>query len=198
VWTILLTTSAEEEGGVGMMQGARILLVEDDEVLRDLLRRNLEARGHDVSMAADAQTALAHLRAAPFDLVILDINLPDQTGWEILRTAQREGVINQAPTQEAQREGVMNQAPTQEIDGGEYKLPVVVLSAVRVSPRRLAEFRPLAYLPKPFPMEAVLRLATEAAQRRNGDVVTEEEETESSLPTEAPIRPANDATASSL
>jgi hypothetical protein len=40
-----------------------------------------------------------------------------------------------------------------------------VLSAVRVSQQRLAEFHPLAYLPKPFPMEALLRLAAEAAQR---------------------------------
>jgi hypothetical protein len=40
-----------------------------------------------------------------------------------------------------------------------------VLSAVRVSPHRLAEFHPLAYLPKPFPMEALLRLAAEAALR---------------------------------
>ena len=49
-----------------------------------------------------------------------------------------------------------------------HKLPVVVLSAVRVSPGRLAEFRPLAYLPKPFPIEALLRLAAEAVSRRNG------------------------------
>ena len=37
------------------MSGARILLVEDDEVLCDLINRNLEARGHDVSIAEDAQ-----------------------------------------------------------------------------------------------------------------------------------------------
>jgi hypothetical protein len=37
---------------------------------------------------------------------------------------------------------------------------------VRVSPGRLAEFQPLAYLPKPFPIEALLRLAVEAAARK--------------------------------
>ncbi len=59
--------------------------------------------------------------------------------------------------------------PTSQIDRQpEEKLPVVVVSAVRVSPRRLSEFRPLASLPKPFPMEALLRLAAEAAERRNG------------------------------
>ena len=143
------------------MPGARILLVEDDEVLRELILRNLQARGHDVRVAADGQTALAHLRAAPFDLIILDICLPDQTGWEILRTAQKEGRLS----------------PLQ-LNGNAGQLPVVVLSAVRVSPRRLQEFRPLAYLPKPFPMEAILRLAAEAAQRRNGDAVREQEDEE--------------------
>ena len=131
------------------MPGARILLVEDDEILCDLLGRNLTVRGHDVSIAEDARSALAYLCTTPFDLTVLDINLPDQTGWEVLRTALREGWLH-----------------PQDIDGGGQKLPVVVLSAVRVSPRRLEEFHPLAYLPKPFPMDALLRLAVEAARRR--------------------------------
>lgn len=133
------------------MTEARILLVEDDDVLRGLVARNLQARGYDVRLAADAQEALAQLRAAPFDLVLLDINLPDETGWEVLRTAQREGWLQPLM-----------------IDDETLKLPVVVLSAVRVSSQRIAEFHPLAYLPKPFPMEAILRLAAEAASRRNG------------------------------
>ena len=40
------------------------------------------------------------------------------------------------------------------------------LAGVHMSPRRLAEFHPLAYLLKPFPIEALLRLAAEAAERR--------------------------------
>ena len=140
------------------MAGARILLVEDDEVLRDLIGRNLEVRGHEVSEAEDARSALAQLRATVFDLIVLDICLPDQTGWDVLRTALREGRV----------------APL-DVVGEDQKLPVVVLSAVRVSPRRLAEFHPLAYLPKPFPIEALLRLAAEAAGRRNtGTPYTEE------------------------
>ena len=133
------------------MVGARILLVEDDEVLRDLIGRNLEVRGHEVSEVEDAQSALAKLRATVFDLIVLDICLPDQTGWDVLRTALREGRVEPL-----------------EVVGEDQMLPVVVLSAVRVSPRRLAEFHPLAYLPKPFPMEALLRLAAEATSRRNG------------------------------
>lgn len=134
------------------MPGARILLVEDDDILRDLLTRNLTVRKHDVSSAKDARTALAYMCATPFDLIILDINLPDQTGWEVLRTALREGWLH-----------------PQNIDDDGQKLPVIVLSAVRVGPGRLAEFRPLAYLPKPFPMDALLRLSAEAARRREAD-----------------------------
>ena len=132
------------------MHGARILLVEDDEVLRDLIERNLQVRGHAVSVAGDVQEALSQLREGSFDLTFLDINLPDKTGWDILRIAQEEGLLQ-----------------AQDLDGDGQKLPVVVLSAVRVSPRRLTEFHPLAYLPKPFPMDALVRLAAEAAQRRD-------------------------------
>ena len=143
------------------MPGARILLVEDDEVLRELILRNLQVRGHDVRIAEDAHTALARLKAAPFDLIILDICLPDETGWEVLRVAQKQGWLSPL-----------------EIGENDRQLPVVVLSAVRVSPRRLLEFHPLAYLPKPFPMDAILRLAAEAASRRNGEPIAEQEDEE--------------------
>ncbi|HLI08226.1 MAG TPA: response regulator [Ktedonobacteraceae bacterium] len=141
------------------MPGARILLVEDDPIIRDLLQRNLVARGHEVRVAEDAGSALLHLQSTHFNLIILDINLPDQTGWEVLRTALQNGWL-----------------AAQEIEGEDTKLPVVVLSAVRVSPRRLDEFHPLAYLPKPFPMEAILRLAREAAGRRYGKAAYQVEE----------------------
>ncbi len=141
------------------MPGARILLVEDDVVIRGLVERNLVVREHDVRVAGDAQSALAQLRANAFDLVVLDINLPDQTGWDVLRTALREGRIEPLA-----------------VEGEDQKLPVVVLSAVRVSPRRLAEFHPLAYLPKPFPMDALLRIAAEAAERRLTNVRADREE----------------------
>ena len=76
------------------MTGARILLVEDDEVLRELILRNLQGRGHEVNVAANARTALTHLRNTPFDLILLDICLPDETGWEMLRIAQKQGWLS--------------------------------------------------------------------------------------------------------
>lgn len=139
------------------MSGARILLVEDDEVLCDLVNRNLVARGHEVHIAVDAHKALTFLRETTYDLIVLDINLPDQTGWDVLRSALSEGYIQPFM-----------------LEGQGEKLPVVILSAVRVGPGRLAEFHPLAYLPKPFPMDALLRLAAEAAQRRFASVDNQE------------------------
>ncbi|HJT58818.1 MAG TPA: response regulator [Ktedonobacteraceae bacterium] len=143
------------------MPGAQILLVEDDDVLCDVVGRNLRARGHAVSVAPDMQSAIEYLRSKDFDLIVLDINLPDQTGWDVLRVAQQKGYLH-----------------SHEKDGD--RLPVVVLSAVRVSPRRLAEFRPLAYLPKPFPMDALLRLAAEAARSENAASYDEGENVEGS------------------
>lgn len=107
-------------------------------------------------VATDAQSAITQLRHMSFDLIILDINLPDQTGWDVLRTAQREARLSAIT-----------------IEDGTSRLPVVVLSAVRVSQRRLTEFHPLAYLPKPFPMEALLRLAAETVERRNAHASTQ-------------------------
>jgi DNA-binding response OmpR family regulator len=143
------------------MSGAEILLVEDDEVLCDIVGRNLRARGHTVSVVPDIHSALASLRTHHSDLVVLDINLPDSTGWEMLREALHEGTLH-----------------PYELDG--HKLPVVVLSAVDANPRRIAEFRPLAYLPKPFPLESLLRLAEEAAKRKNGNEVHEQADDENS------------------
>jgi DNA-binding response OmpR family regulator len=139
------------------MQGARILLVEDEEILSNLIARNLRARNHEVSIAGNVQSALAALREQQFDLIFLDINLPDKSGWDVLRLALSEGCMQRI-----------------KVGKDEYRLPVVVLSAVRVNSKRLAEFHPLAYLPKPFPMEALLRLAEEAALRRHSQVSNEQ------------------------
>ena len=119
---------------------SRVLVVEDDEQLRRIITSNLVARGHEVRQAADASMALAALAEEQPDLLILDINLPDRTGWDVLRDAQLSDEVR-----------------------------VLMLTAVPVSPRRLAEFRPVAYLPKPFPLEALLRLAESSSRTVSDD-----------------------------
>lgn len=71
------------EGGT-MDPSARILLVDDDEDLRVILLPLLESRGYDVVEASDCSTALQLLRDRIFDVVLLDITLPDRSGFGVL------------------------------------------------------------------------------------------------------------------
>jgi two-component system, cell cycle response regulator DivK len=64
---------------------ARILLVEDNEMNRDMLSRRLQRRGHEVIMATDGQEALTRAAADVPDLVLMDMALPVLDGWEATR-----------------------------------------------------------------------------------------------------------------
>jgi DNA-binding response OmpR family regulator len=107
-----------------------ILLVEDEPRLRQTLARSLQARDFQVVEATTAAEAVAAASIDRFDLMLLDINLPDATGWDVLRRLR----------------------------GGERDLRVVVMSAVPPNPVRVREFRPFEILHKPFPIDALLRL----------------------------------------
>jgi len=106
-----------------------VLIVEDDDDLRSILARYLRHQGFVVAEAASAEEATSLIgdgvRPA---LVVLDVNLPGDNGWDLVR-------------------------------GGALSLagnpPVVVASALAVSPKRLAEFGIAGYLPKPFSVETL-------------------------------------------
>ncbi len=127
---------------------ARVLVVEDEVLLRRIITLNLARRGYTVAEAESVATAQEALEASatPFDLILLDVNLPDQTGWDLLRCSK----INHATPQ------------------------VIVLTAVPPAHSRIEEFHPCAVLLKPFPMDALLRLiervlaanTQESSQRR--------------------------------
>jgi DNA-binding response OmpR family regulator len=106
-----------------------LLLIEDDEMLASLLSANLRAHGYVVTVAPTAEVAQALLaeRARP-DLILLDINLPGDTGWTVLRSDAFSAAGSP---------------------------PVVVASAMAVSPARLREFGVAGYLPKPFALETL-------------------------------------------
>jgi CheY-like chemotaxis protein len=61
---------------------ARILLVEDNEMNRDMLSRRLIRRGHDVTMAFDGPAGIAAATSDRPDLILMDISLPGMDGWE--------------------------------------------------------------------------------------------------------------------
>ena len=79
-----------------MTSGQRILVVEDDENLRVALADNLEAEGYEVTLAASGDEALDHISKQRFDLLILDLMLPDTDGYRLckeLRAGQIESRI---------------------------------------------------------------------------------------------------------
>jgi DNA-binding NtrC family response regulator len=69
----------------------RVLVVEDEARLRDMLSRALHQMGFAATLAPTAQAADKALREAPFDIVILDLNLPGMDGMEFLRLIRQRG-----------------------------------------------------------------------------------------------------------
>lgn len=114
----------------------KILLVEDDAPLADVIARNLRARGHELAAAGTAEAALLAMAESWPDVLILDVNLPDQTGWDVLRRLTA-----------ADRK----------------RSSVIIVSAAPISEKRVVEFQPLRHLQKPFPIDALVRLLTEVA-----------------------------------
>ena len=64
---------------------ARILLVEDNEMNRDMLSRRLERRGYEVIVAVDGEEGVARAKADAPDVVLMDLSLPGIDGWEATR-----------------------------------------------------------------------------------------------------------------
>lgn len=69
---------------------ARILIVDDDPNVRELVLELLSMQDHAFETAADGKEAVAKLGAAPFDLVILDRNMPVMNGIEVLAHVRRD------------------------------------------------------------------------------------------------------------
>lgn len=67
-----------------------VLIVDDEEAIRRLIRSTLEQAGYRVQEAADGKEGLSHYRQSPTDLVIMDILMPDQDGLESILTLRRE------------------------------------------------------------------------------------------------------------
>lgn len=74
-----------------------ILLVEDNEMNRDMLARRLQRRGYQVSVATDGGEGVAKARAEQPDLILLDIGLPVVDGWEAIRKLKGAEETSQIP-----------------------------------------------------------------------------------------------------
>lgn len=113
-----------EEGRRGLT--GRILVVDDNESNRDLLARQLTRDGHTIALAANGTDALELVASRPFDLVLLDLMMPDISGYEVLLRMKAES--------------------------GTRDIPVIMISALDEmdSIVRCIEAGAIDYLPKPF------------------------------------------------
>jgi CheY-like chemotaxis protein len=76
---------------------ARILLVEDNEMNRDMLSRRLQRRDHEISIAMDGQEALDKAIAEKPDLILMDMSLPILDGWEATRRLKAHATTKSIP-----------------------------------------------------------------------------------------------------
>jgi len=67
----------------------KILLVEDNEMNRDMLSRRLKRKGFDVALAVDGPEGVAMAAAGGYDLILMDMSLPELDGWEATRRVRQ-------------------------------------------------------------------------------------------------------------
>ena len=120
-----------------MTRAARVLIVEDDDGIRDLVDLVLTSAGYEILTASDGAAALQVLGTVHPDLVLLDMRMPVMDGWELARRYRA------MPGPHA---------------------PIVVMTAARDAAQRAAEIDANGYLGKPFDMGELLALVRHLAQ----------------------------------
>ena len=76
---------------------SKILLVEDNEINRDMLTRRLERKGFEVVIAVDGQAGLDMASSANADIILMDLSLPVIDGWEATRRIKTDPVTQSTP-----------------------------------------------------------------------------------------------------
>ena len=133
----------------------RILVVDDDVLLLQEVRRHLEKFGYEVSTAVDGRTALSLAKSTPLDLVVLDINFPDGR-------PNRERSIDGIEVLRSLRDSC--------------NVPVLMLSSTNISAVKVMTLAIGAddYMPKPFDLQE-LSARIEAILRRTRGKTQEED-----------------------
>jgi DNA-binding response OmpR family regulator len=124
------------------LEAARVLMIEDDLPLGEIVIKHLRARGHDARLAESAEDAAEQI-ATGFrpTIVLLDINLPGDSGWAFLRS----GSLKAAGSP-----------------------PVFVVSATSVPPSKLREFGCAGFLPKPFAISTLIEIVERHPRETDG------------------------------
>src|SRR3954463_11926015 len=101
--------------------GARLLVADDNKVNRLLLSRSLELQGHRVSTAENGRVALELLRRESFDLLLLDMEMPEMDGFQVLEHLVEDGQLGDpAVIVTSSLEGVANVVRCIELGADDY------------------------------------------------------------------------------
>lgn len=76
---------------------AKILLVEDNEMNRDMLSRRLQRKGFEVALAVDGREGVEMATAGDYDLILMDMSLPEIDGWEATRQLRAKPETERTP-----------------------------------------------------------------------------------------------------
>jgi len=114
---------------------ARILVVDDDDSLRELLRMHLAGAGYDVSTAADAISAGYLVLKSPPDLILSDVNMPHMDGFEFIAALKSDRSLP--------------------------NIPVIFLTSMEEGDHRGKELGAVGYLTKPVRADRLLQLVAQ-------------------------------------
>ena len=116
----------------------RVLVVEDDLPLRGMLSVALRRRGFQVLLAGNGREARLVLKIHIPHLMLLDLAMPDENGWDLLQSLQEMGMTGKFPT-------------------------IVISAHLRSDPQAVLRMGVTAILPKPFNLDELLDLVDDLA-----------------------------------
>jgi DNA-binding response OmpR family regulator len=116
-------------------RATRVLVVEDDQVIRDTIADALDLEGYEARVAMDGEEALDVLEGWVPDLIILDLMMPRMDAWRFRREQRARPTV--------------------------AEVPILVLSAGRDLPEKTRELDPAAIIPKPFDLDDLTRTIRE-------------------------------------
>ncbi len=145
-----------------MKAAARILVVDDEAHLAAGIRENLEAEGYRTDVAHDGAEGLDRLRAEPFDLVVLDVMMPNMDGLELCAQLRARGHSNAGAVPDRQRR---RRGPRARLRGRRRRLFVEAVSSAGAAAARRRDPAPQLVVPVGTQVDARRSAATASTSR---------------------------------
>ena len=131
-------TAVKEVIPIKESRQARILVIDDEDSVRDILSRMLKTKGHQVVVASNGEEGIEQFRSQPFDLVFTDLGMPKISGWEVGKT----------------------------IKGINPKIPIAMITGwgMELDREKMSESGIDLIVSKPFNFDQVIHLVSEAME----------------------------------